>query len=152
MLAASDKEDLWGAAYLINGGCSDDGFDHFRGWLMTQGREVFARAVAEPDSLAELPQVRAAALSGAEFEAEEMLSVPLGRVPEGHRRPTAGGPRPGAGAGPQRLLGLRRRGRGAPPAAPAGRALPGAADGVRGPSGRDRQSPAQRAHPGGVGT
>lgn len=76
VLAASYAVDLWGAAYLINGGASDDGFEYFRGWLMTQGRAVFARAVADPDTLAELPQVRAAALSGEEFECEEMLAVP----------------------------------------------------------------------------
>ncbi|MEU3455943.1 DUF4240 domain-containing protein [Micromonospora sp. NPDC006766] len=85
VLAASYRVDLWGAAYLINGGASDDGFEHFRGWLMTQGRAVFARAVADPDSLAELPQVRAAALSGEEFECESMLAVPW----EAHRRATA---------------------------------------------------------------
>ena len=46
---------LWGAAYLINGGCSDDGFDYFRGWLITQGKAVFEKALEEPDSLADLP-------------------------------------------------------------------------------------------------
>jgi Protein of unknown function (DUF4240) len=76
VLAASHRVDLWGAAYLINGGVSGDGFEYFRGWLMTQGRAVFARAVADPDSLAELPQVRAAALSGEEFQCEDMLAVP----------------------------------------------------------------------------
>ncbi|MFC0034023.1 DUF4240 domain-containing protein [Micromonospora chaiyaphumensis] len=85
VLAASYKVDLWGAAYLINGGASDDGFEYFRGWLMTQGRAVFARAVADPDSLAELPQVRAAALSGEEFECEDMLAVPW----EAYRKATA---------------------------------------------------------------
>jgi hypothetical protein len=75
VMAASGKEDLWAAAYLINGGCSEDGFDHFRGWLIANGREVLARAVREPDSLAELPAVRAAALNGAVFEAEEVLSI-----------------------------------------------------------------------------
>jgi hypothetical protein len=49
---------VWGAAYLINGGCSDDGFQDFRGWLMGQGRDTFTRAVADPDSLAEHPAVR----------------------------------------------------------------------------------------------
>ena len=85
VLAASHKADLWGAAYLINGGASADGFEHFRGWLMTQGRAVFARAVTEPDSLAELPQVRAASLSGEEFSAEQMLSVPW----DAYRKATA---------------------------------------------------------------
>jgi hypothetical protein len=32
---------LWGPAYIMNGGCSDDGFDYFLGWLVGQGREVF---------------------------------------------------------------------------------------------------------------
>jgi Protein of unknown function (DUF4240) len=27
---------LWGAAYLIDGGCSDDGFDYFRAYLTTE--------------------------------------------------------------------------------------------------------------------
>lgn len=45
---------LWGAAYLINGGCSDDGFDYFRGWLLAQGEEVWRRAVKNPDTLAEI--------------------------------------------------------------------------------------------------
>lgn len=45
--------DLWAAAYLMRGGCSDDGFDYFRGWLVAQGRAVWERAVADPDSLAE---------------------------------------------------------------------------------------------------
>ncbi|MBQ1075514.1 DUF4240 domain-containing protein [Micromonospora sp. C31] len=76
VLSASHRVDLWGAAYLINGGVSDEGFHHFRGWLMAQGREVFARAVADPDSLTGLPQVRAASLSGEEFSAAEMLAVP----------------------------------------------------------------------------
>jgi hypothetical protein len=43
---------LWGAAYLINGGCSDDGFIDFRSWLLLQGRDVFQAAVSDPDSLA----------------------------------------------------------------------------------------------------
>ncbi len=57
---------------------------------MTQGRAVFAKAVGDPDSLAELPQVRAAALSGEEFECEQMLCGAVGRVPEGHRGRPAG--------------------------------------------------------------
>ncbi|MGC5334246.1 DUF4240 domain-containing protein [Micromonospora sp. DT62] len=85
VLSASHKVDLWGAAYLINGGVSDEGFHHFRGWLMTQGREVFARAVADPDSLAGLSQVRAASLSGEEFSAAEMLAAPW----DAYRRVTA---------------------------------------------------------------
>ncbi|MEV7625431.1 DUF4240 domain-containing protein [Actinoplanes sp. NPDC089786] len=75
VMAASGTEDLWAAAYLINGGCSEEGFDSFRGWLIAHGRDVVARSVREPDSLAELPAVRAAAASGAVFEAGEVLSI-----------------------------------------------------------------------------
>jgi hypothetical protein len=46
--------DLWGAAYIINGGCSDDGFTDFRSWLILHGRDVFQAALANPDSLADL--------------------------------------------------------------------------------------------------
>jgi hypothetical protein len=45
---------------VINRRCSDDGFDYFRSWLMLQGRETFGRAVAAPDSLADLAAVRLA--------------------------------------------------------------------------------------------
>ncbi len=44
---------LWGAAYLINGGCSDDGFDYFRCWLIGEGRAVYEAAVRDPDTLAD---------------------------------------------------------------------------------------------------
>lgn len=46
--------ELWGAGYVANGGCSDDGFDYFRGWILAQGRDVFEQALASPDSLADL--------------------------------------------------------------------------------------------------
>jgi len=75
VMAASGKEDLWAAAYLINGGCSDEGFDNFRGWLIAHGRDVVARSVREPDSLADLPTVQAAAVNGANFEAAEVLTI-----------------------------------------------------------------------------
>jgi hypothetical protein len=75
VMVASGKEDLWAAAYLINGGCSEEGFDNFRGWLIAHGREVVARSVQSPDALADLPAIRSAADSGAVFEAEEVLSI-----------------------------------------------------------------------------
>ncbi|MFB7184839.1 DUF4240 domain-containing protein [Streptomyces sp. NPDC056230] len=78
LMAASYRAPLWAAAYTINGGCSDDGFDYFRGWLMAQGREVFERVVADPDALAELPVIRAAAAEREEMECESMLAVAWG--------------------------------------------------------------------------
>ena len=46
--------DLWAAAYLMQAGCSDDGFDSFRGWLVAQRRAVWERALDAPDSLVEV--------------------------------------------------------------------------------------------------
>jgi hypothetical protein len=46
--------DLWGAAYTINGGCSDDGFHYFRIWLVSMGRRIYTAALHDPDSLAEV--------------------------------------------------------------------------------------------------
>ncbi|MFJ9676868.1 DUF4240 domain-containing protein [Streptomyces sp. NPDC101194] len=84
LMAASYRAPLWAAAYTINGGCSDDGFDYFRGWLTAQGREVFERVVADPDTLAELPVIRAAAAEGEEVECESMLALAW----EAHRAAT----------------------------------------------------------------
>lgn len=75
LMAVSYRHDLWAAAYHLNGGCSDDGFEYFRGWLIAQGREVFDRAVADPDTLADVPAVREAANDGPELESEEMFGV-----------------------------------------------------------------------------
>lgn len=75
VMVASCVEDLWAAAYLINGGCSDEGFDHFRGWLIAQGREIVSRAVREPDSLAAIPAVRVAAVDGTELSSAAVLRI-----------------------------------------------------------------------------
>jgi hypothetical protein len=75
LMADSYTNPLWAAAYVINGGCSDDGFDYFRGWLIAQGDEVFDRVVADPDALAELPIVRASAADGLDLDGEEVLGI-----------------------------------------------------------------------------
>ncbi|MEU5113471.1 DUF4240 domain-containing protein [Streptomyces longwoodensis] len=46
--------ELWGAAWVLLDGASDDAFDFFRCWLIGQGREVFEGALHDPDSLADL--------------------------------------------------------------------------------------------------
>ena len=48
---AAYRWDLWGAAYLIEGGCSDDGFTDFRYGLIALGQRTFEAALAKPDSL-----------------------------------------------------------------------------------------------------
>ncbi|MFI9771899.1 DUF4240 domain-containing protein [Streptomyces sp. NPDC052415] len=76
MMAASYLAPLWAAAYQINGGCSDDGFDYFRGWLIAQGRTTFEQVINDPDSLADLPAVQQAAADGGwALEGEPILTI-----------------------------------------------------------------------------
>lgn len=46
------RADLWEVAYVMNGGCSDDGFDYFLGWLVSRGRARYEAALAAPDEAA----------------------------------------------------------------------------------------------------
>lgn len=71
-IGAADTIDLWGAAYLINGGCSDDCFHYFRCWLIGRGRAVYENALRDPDSLAD-------ALHG-ESPCESSLNVAASRA------------------------------------------------------------------------
>jgi Protein of unknown function (DUF4240) len=46
--------ELWAAAYIIGGGCSDDGFMDFRGWLISKGEKVYEAAFADPETLVDV--------------------------------------------------------------------------------------------------
>jgi hypothetical protein len=75
LLAGSYRADLWAAAYVINGGASDDGFDYFRGWLIAQGQTVYEQALADPDSLAGLAAVVSAHAKEHDLWGEDVLGV-----------------------------------------------------------------------------
>jgi hypothetical protein len=66
-LAEAYRFDLWGAAYLINGGCCDDGFDYFVQWLISRGQQVFEAACRDPDTLADLCDIQEQASEFEEF-------------------------------------------------------------------------------------
>ena len=69
------RYDLWGACYLINGGCSDDGFAYFLGWLIAQGRDVYEAVLEDPDSLVSHPLVASGDTRHDWLWCEAMLSV-----------------------------------------------------------------------------
>ena len=46
--------ELWGAIYLIHGGCSDDSFLDFRGWMIAQGKDFYYQVIRNPESLVEV--------------------------------------------------------------------------------------------------
>lgn len=56
---------LWCVAFIVMGGCSDDGFDYFRYWLVSRGKEVCLKAIKDPDSLC-----------------DEFDKIPEGEIPE----------------------------------------------------------------------
>ncbi len=46
--------ELWAAAYIIHGGCSDDSFSDFRSTLISMGRQTYESALADPPWLADI--------------------------------------------------------------------------------------------------
>ena len=75
-----DRKELWAAAYVIRGGCSDDGFAYFREWLILQGKDVVMGAGMDPDSLADPPLTERASHEG-------LLSMAKGLYEARLRRP-----------------------------------------------------------------
>jgi hypothetical protein len=49
---AAYRWDLWGVAYLLCGGCSDDAFDYFRAWVIGRGQKFYEAAMKDPESVA----------------------------------------------------------------------------------------------------
>ncbi len=50
----SYRWDFWAVAYILNGGCSDDGFEYFRCWVIGNGKSAFESALKDPVSMANL--------------------------------------------------------------------------------------------------
>ncbi|MFC4072378.1 DUF4240 domain-containing protein [Actinoplanes subglobosus] len=94
VMVASGTEDLWAAAYLINSGADEAGFDAFRGWLIAHGRKAVAAAVQKPDVLANVVVIKEAADTGAVFEAEEVLGIAARAYEEATGKPLPSEDRP----------------------------------------------------------
>ena len=81
----SHRWDLWGAAYVMNGGCGDDSFNDFRAWLISEGKRTFHRALADPGTLVELGRVDLLFLEELDYVAERVY-----RSAEKKNLPTTG--------------------------------------------------------------
>jgi hypothetical protein len=46
--------ELWAAAHIMGGGCSDDAFANFRAALISMGRKTFETVVAAPETLVDI--------------------------------------------------------------------------------------------------
>ncbi len=74
LMNESYKSSLWAAAYITMGGCSDDSFDYFRGWLISRGEKVYNKTMENHEYLAKYIKERN--LNEEEVpEYEEMLEV-----------------------------------------------------------------------------
>ncbi len=163
---------VWGAAYLVEGGCSDDAFMDFRDGLVLAGRATFERTLADPDTLADHPVVAAMADAGSPWFGFESLDSLVGtrgparparttrrttRLGSGRRR-AAPSPNPSASSGTSTTTRrTRAASRGSPPCSPCdGGSAPGAGAGRvtrarrtgssgRTPSGPTRGAPRSRA-------
>lgn len=75
---------LWGAAYVMHGGCSDDSFSDFRATLISQGRGVYERALADPESLVELDfdDEEDVCYEGFQYVKNDVAEENLGEIPK----------------------------------------------------------------------
>ena len=65
--------ELWDVAFILASGwgCSDDGFEYFRGWLIGQGQDVYEKALSDPESLVDVVEF------GQETQWEVLLYVAI---------------------------------------------------------------------------
>jgi hypothetical protein len=54
-LGLANRIELWNASEFLTFSASEDGFRYFCCWLISEGRQAYDRALADPDSLADLP-------------------------------------------------------------------------------------------------
>ncbi|WP_181256209.1 DUF4240 domain-containing protein [Aurantibacter aestuarii] len=76
--------DFWAAAYIINGGCSDDCFSDFRGWLIGQGQSIFENAIQNIETLTELKETNDGDWEGLSYIATDIYENKTGKdIPQG---------------------------------------------------------------------
>ena len=82
--AAAYTWGLWGAAYVMHGGCSDDSFSDFRATLISYGRDTYERALEDPESLVNLDfeDKEDICFEGFQYVKNEVAEEKLGEIPE----------------------------------------------------------------------
>lgn len=75
---------LWGAAYVMHGGCSDDAFSDFRATLISHGRKVFEAALDDPESLIHLnyEDEEDICYEGFQYVMNDVAEARLGEIPQ----------------------------------------------------------------------
>lgn len=76
--------DFWAAAYIINGGCSDDCFSDFRGWLIGQGKHIYESAINDIETLTNLNETNNGDWEGLSYIPNNVYNKKTGKdLPEG---------------------------------------------------------------------
>ena len=75
---------LWGAAYVMHGGCSDDSFSDFRATLISHGRKAYETALSDPESLADLDigDEEVMFYEGFQYVKNDVAEKKLGEIPK----------------------------------------------------------------------
>jgi len=81
----SNNWKLWGAIYIIQGGCDEYSFKIFREWVIGQGEDFYYRVVKDPETLAELEKEFIEETS--EFEGLELISSKVFKELTGQEMP-----------------------------------------------------------------
>lgn len=69
----SYTSNLWAAAYIIMGGCSDNSFDYFRAWLLFLGKDYYEKIINNPEEI--VPHLKILEEEEDVPELEDLLSV-----------------------------------------------------------------------------
>jgi hypothetical protein len=84
--------DLWGVAYILCGGCSDDAFDYFRAWLIGRGQKYFEAAMQDPENVArkvtedDFPEAELLMYAAAQaYESKTGKEMPYRRIKHPHK-------------------------------------------------------------------
>lgn len=67
------NQELWCAAYIVNNGSTDGGFDYFRSWLISKGKDAYYSAVKSTDAILKI--IDASEEEEYEFEAFGYVAV-----------------------------------------------------------------------------
>ncbi|BCM92212.1 hypothetical protein IAD21_04091 [Abditibacteriota bacterium] len=78
LMRDSYRWDLWAVAYIVGGGCLDDGFEYFRHWLIAQGQTYFEAALQNPERAADAARCEEAECEAIRYATREPYEAKTG--------------------------------------------------------------------------
>lgn len=75
LINLAHTSDLWAAAFVINGGCSDDAFMDFKHWLVSIGKSGYYNALKNPDGLIKFLEKKASFVNYTNVKCDNLAGV-----------------------------------------------------------------------------